>query len=736
VKTLKILAGLLGVVIVLIAAAVIIVPLVIEPNDFRDEIVAEVKEATGRDLQINGDIELSLFPWLGLELGELKLSNAKGFAEVPFASIKQAAVRVKLMPLLSKQVEVDTVLLDGLELNLARAKDGRANWDDLAGGGKKQAYEHKTKSERRSSSVVKEQGERAMPLAGLAIGGVTVSNANVSWNDDSSGQQVAIQQLNLQVGAITPGQPVDLKLDFFVDNQAPMVKANIQLSGSPHLNAKMDQLNINKLVLSVDAKGELLNGKPIKLKLETGIALNLVSQHLKLSGLQLNANGLTLGGDIQVSDLATAPAFNGELKLAETDLRSWLIQHELPMPETADATVLTRVALAMTLDGTTKKLDVKKLALVLDDSNLTGNLQLNNLASDMPAIGFDLNVDAIDLDRYLPVSTDEPVPAKSSGAATPAVTKPVKPTSKQGAPTAKAAVQPEPELLPVELLRQLDINGVFQIGRLTVKKLLAEDVELKVNAKDGHLKIGQQVKGFYQGNLQGKVDIDVRGKEPLLQITKQASNIQAEPLLQDLTGDGRLRGAGRFNANLKTRGNTEGAFRRHLNGNMGFQFEKGAVKGIDLAQTIRETWARIKGQPVPAASDKPETDFSELAGTAVITNGVLVNRDLIAKSPFLRVDGNGQANLIKERLNYKLTTTIVKSMEGQGANDMEDLVGVPVPVKISGPFAKPKVQPDMDELAKRLLKGKVEEKIEEKLGDKLKDKLPGDLQDKLKGLFR
>ena len=752
-KILKVLAGLLSIVIVLIVAAVIIIPLVVDPNDYRDEIVAEVKRTTGRDLQINGDIALSVFPWLGLELGELKLSNAKGFGDAPFASIKQAAVRVQLMPLLSKQVEVDTVLLDGLNLNLAKAKDGQTNWDDLASAGKEQTYSHQTKSERRAASKdAATDSKAAMPLAGLAIGGVNVSNANVSWRDDSSGQQVSIQQFNLEIGAIMPGQPVDLKLDFVVDNQAPAIKANIQLSGSPHLNIKMDQLDISKLMLSVDAKGDLLNGKPVKLKLETGVALDLSKEQLNLNALQLDADGLALNGDLVANNLNSEPAFGGELKLADLNLREWLVRHDLPLPETADATVLTRVAMTATVNGTPRNLDVTKLALVLDDSNLTGNLKVNNLAAVMPAVNFDLNVDAIDLDRYLPPPTDESAPAKTGRTTTapakePTQSKPkqtttpasattdAQPKSKQTASVAKKALQPEPELLPVKLLRQLDVNGIFYVGRLTVKKMLAEDVELKVKAKDGHLKVGQQVKSFYQGNLQGEVNIDVRGKEPQLQITKNLTNIQAEPLLQNLIDDGRLRGAGRFNANLKTRGNTEQAFRRNLNGDLGFRFEKGALKGIDLAQTIRETWAKIKGKPAPPASEKPETDFSELGGTAIITKGILVNKDLMAKSPFLRVDGKGKANLINEQLDYKLAATIVDSMEGQGSKDMEDLIGVPVPVKITGPFAQPKVRADREELAKRLFQGKADKKIEE-IEEKLKGKLPDELKDKLKGLFR
>jgi len=115
----------------------------------------------------------------------------------------------------------------------------------------------------------------------------------------------------------------------------------------------------------------------------------------------------------------------------------------------------------------------------------------------------------------------------------------------------------------------------------------------------------------------------------------------------------------------------------------------------------------------------------------------------MAKSPFLRIDGAGQGNLVKEVLDYTLTTTLVKTMEGQGGGDLKDLLGIPIPVRLSGSFADPKPSVDTKVLAKRLLQGKVEEqkeklqqKVQEKIQDKLQGELPSVLQDRLKGLFR
>ncbi len=134
-KLFKVLGVLIAVVLLLVVAAIVVLPMVVDPNDFKGEIVERVQKQTGRDLKIAGDLDLSVFPWLGVQVDGVELSNAPGFAKTPFVSVKSASIRVKLMPLLNKQLEVDAVELDGVALNLARKANGTSNWDDLAKGG-------------------------------------------------------------------------------------------------------------------------------------------------------------------------------------------------------------------------------------------------------------------------------------------------------------------------------------------------------------------------------------------------------------------------------------------------------------------------------------------------------------------------------------------------------------------------------------------------------------------------
>jgi AsmA protein len=172
-----------------------------------------------------------------------------------------------------------------------------------------------------------------------------------------------------------------------------------------------------------------------------------------------------------------------------------------------------------------------------------------------------------------------------------------------------------------------------------------------------------------------------------------------------------------------------------LGGNASFSFTDGSVKGVNIAALIRNARAKLKGEPAPASSEPNQTDFTEMKGTTVISNGLVRNDDLYMSSPLLRLTGKGEVSLPGETIDYTLTAKLVSSLEGQGGAALGDLKGVSIPVRIGGTFSKPSYTPDLGAALSDAAKAKVEEKVEEqkqkiqeKLGDKLQDKL-------LKGLF-
>lgn len=144
-RPLKILAIIIGVFVALLVVAAIIFALVFDPNDYKDKISEGVKDATGRDLVIEGDLQLSLFPWLAIEIGRTELGNAPGFDDTPFAAFDSARLSVEVLPvLLRREIVVATAALDGMNINLQVRKDGVGNWEDFGEAGEVDADEAET----------------------------------------------------------------------------------------------------------------------------------------------------------------------------------------------------------------------------------------------------------------------------------------------------------------------------------------------------------------------------------------------------------------------------------------------------------------------------------------------------------------------------------------------------------------------------------------------------------------
>jgi AsmA protein len=140
-------------------------------------------------------------------------------------------------------------------------------------------------------------------------------------------------------------------------------------------------------------------------------------------------------------------------------------------------------------------------------------------------------------------------------------------------------------------------------------------------------------------------------------------------------------------------------------------------------------------------SAEEKTDFSELTGTFKIVNGVAHNEDLAAKSPLLRLGGNGDINLGEDRLNYTAKATVVPTLQGQGGPELQAMKGLTLPVKLSGPFTAIGWKIDFAGMVGDLAKQKIDEKKQEvkaemqKKVEEQKTKLQDQVKDKLKGLF-
>ena len=181
--------------------------------------------------------------------------------------------------------------------------------------------------------------------------------------------------------------------------------------------------------------------------------------------------------------------------------------------------------------------------------------------------------------------------------------------------------------------------------------------------------------------------------------------------------------------------------RKTLNGKGSFKFADGAVNGMNLGHLIRKAYALYKQQPAPK-EEKKATDFADLSGSFQVKNGLVSTRDLSARSPLFQVAGKGSADLVSEKLDLRLDTTIVSDMRDASGERMGEMGGEKVPVTIKGTFSEPKFGVDIASIFEAKAKAEVEKKKEEvkKLVDKRVDeekkKLQKGVEDKLKNMFK
>lgn len=199
-KALTIFLRVAGLLLVLATGAVVVLTTQVDPNDYKPEIAALVQKNTGRTLSLHGDLELAFFPWLGIKTGRVVLSNREGFGQTPMLAVEEAAIKVKLIPLLKKRVEVDTVRLHKPRIHLVRKADGTTNWDDLAAKARRSG----------GASASKKSPPDAALLAGLAVRGIEIQDGWVAWDDHAAGQSLTLQALNLATGALLPGEPLNV----------------------------------------------------------------------------------------------------------------------------------------------------------------------------------------------------------------------------------------------------------------------------------------------------------------------------------------------------------------------------------------------------------------------------------------------------------------------------------------------------------------------------------------------
>ncbi|HHI82336.1 MAG TPA: AsmA family protein, partial [Rhizobiales bacterium] len=496
-------------------------------------------------------------------------------------------------------------------------------------------------------------------LAGLSLDDVRIDNGTIHYTDERTGLRQSLEAVNLSLGLRDLSSP-------------------LHAAGDLTWNGRTVTLNA-----SITSLTALLNERvsPVKVRLSSG---------------HIDAN--------YTGALAVMPAVELDGRLSATSgsirqLAAWL---GAKLPPASGFGAMT-VKGALLLKGS--RIDLTRAALSVDGATANGDLGIT-LGGSRPKIRALLKLSQLDLNKSLP--DDGTASSRHATGSNHA--------SRSGN-TAEAPYQTISDLLgadargipqvrgytkrvstgwdntPIDAgaLHLVDADVKLNVGRILFRDLKIGASSLHAILKNAKLTASLADMQLYDGRGTGQFSIAARQSGINLSATISLTRISALPLLRDAMNFKRIDGRGNLKMLLSAEGRSQRQIMSSLLGNGRFTFTDGAIVGLNIPKLIRGLQNGQIGNLETVKSEK--TDFSELSGTFQITNGIAQNNDLKLISPLLRMSGAGTVHLPARRLDYKLKPKIVASLSGQGATS--PLSGIEIPVRVTGPWDRPKVAADI-----------------------------------------
>ncbi|WP_170826981.1 AsmA family protein [Magnetovibrio blakemorei] len=477
----KFLIGVL-VVVALLAGVAIIGPSFIDSNALKQQATAQVRAATGRDLTIDGDLQISIFPSPTLTANSVTLTNAAGAAEDNMVSLKAVEVRVALMPLLSGKVQVERIRLVGAVVNIEKFADGRTNLE----------FQPQPQTQTQSKT-----GQTSLSVPQVSETAENTDSSKASGAGEA-GMDIRLDNFEL----------VDSRLIYRDDTVGTVERID-------DIDAMLRAVSLNG---PFEAKGQArVRGVPLAFEVSLG---QIIKERTVPVNAVVNAPG---GARAQVTgavlNLESTPRFRGKIKVQGENLAQ-LLNAALGAPSTP-ALLGQTFALDSAIDASAADVGLSELEIQLGKSRVTGSVQ----AALSEGVSFDVKLKSalIDVDEMLKMAASETKNAPSAQGATPSSAS-VATAPADASKDAPAPAKPQPFAFPS------DLRGTVQVtvDAVAVNGGLVNDVRLVAELADGELALSQ-----FQAMAPGVTEVGVFGfarpKEGVLRFEGDVDVTCADP---------------------------------------------------------------------------------------------------------------------------------------------------------------------------------------------------------------
>lgn len=646
----KILGWVIGALVALVALVLIGIKLFVNPNDYKDRIAAAVKQSTGRELKLPGDIHLSVFPWIALELGPASLGNPPGFGDQPFMTLQHVSVRIKVIPLLSKELEVSKVELDGLDLRLHKNAAGKGNWQMKAADPPNPAS---TPGAGGSSAQLK------------SIGGISVTHGRIAYDND------VIDNVALEAGSIVSKSDVPVTIQF--DANRGIKGEQVAFKGKFTAMADTDTGQYRVSGLNFGGIVSTAGGQPMPYDMEIPVLeADLKRQTLGVAAFSLSLSSAKVTGKLAGTQITDDLHLTGTITLEPLALRELAQRLGMDLPKTQDPKALSTLSMSTHFAYDARGAALDNLLVKLDDTQLKGSLEYTGGPG--AGVNFDLGADKIDLDRYRPPEGSTPPPKTA------------------------AAAQPRPKKNGAE---PMSLQGTVTLGNARVGGLDFTQIKAVLDDKNDVAHLNPTEAQIYGGRYTGDLTYDQSKATPTMALDVHLIGVDAARAVENTQAKGRI--SGKANVNLKVTAQGAGAddIMKTLNGNFDANLSDGAIEGLDLGYELAMAQALIARQASTTVPNEHKTKFTSFKLSAPIVEGVATTRDLSIVSNIIKISGQGSINLPTTDVDMNLVASVLKS---GGATTVVD-----VPLEVTGKYTDPSVKPDVGALAKGAVKQKLQE---------------------------
>lgn len=690
-KLIKIIIYFIITIVVVLALAIGGVIMFVNPNQFKPQITELVEKNANVILQMNGDIEWTFYPWLGIKVQHITIASPNS-PTVPIAEIKSAQASILLKSLFNQELNISDVVIDGLSVSLLKDAKGNSNWVFAKENNEAVTPKIVTHETSNNAETAKKSDKK---IPELYVKGVSINNANIVYKDAQSNQALSLKNFNAKTGEVMLNHPISVSIESAYSLFNPKFEGDIALSAVVDFNTGTKKLLLNDL----QVKNNLaMNDVELHMQLSGIVEMETVAQLLQISNLSMKNNGKIkdivlndvqvkslvkvdlqkeivnldqlqmIWGDLNVTGQLSAENYSterlkyvGKLATNTFNLKAFLDNLKIELPQFNSKTALQKAAVQFDFNGNLKNIDINPLQINFDETKVSGSSAV--ALGDVPTIALALKGDHLIINNYL-------APEKATDATAGNV--PANQRNGQSHPVAQAPKNPE--VIPV-LPKNLNVVADIQMDQLTLDRLQIAQSRVKGSLKNGDAVLDQLSMNIYGGNLffngslkdSKKPHLALDGKIKKIDLGKIIPQVDLKNYIssdfllsrlnkthQNLSVEGILDS----NFSMTTAGRLQNEVIANLNGKASFDVLNGRVDNLNYEKLMCQGIALLNQKTLTDTFNRNYTDFQKLSGQFMIRNGVVTNNPFQMLIPGLNINGKGEVNLNRLTINYGLNAVL------------------------------------------------------------------------------